>query len=306
MNPIDRALIREYFECLKKRRTTTESFAKQVISDLLAHWKENRAPKEGIWAYIIVGVLLFSLLFSPALTVFLFLTTVFIAQLRIKPNINPPVDDKQIDRWLLEDKQNILEKIPDELNVILVGNSQNTPKLLNVVLNQDAPIELSSGFILENDNNYLKNSFVSKDYYVEKGLDNKTRYSIHVFMVIYLCRNFLTYYKCYWNFISGAANIVETGEYLYDTIVSVKTEELSLLKSVNDDGEKLILKKVLRISTTDGKELEFPAISDIRVSYESLRRNDISPVRDAAHIIREMIRERRIDVQIVKPFDADD
>jgi len=62
----------------------------------------------------------------------------------------------------------------------------------------------------------------------------------------------------------------------------------------------------LRISTTDGKEIEFPALSDIRVSDESSDGNNSLTVKDAAHIIRERIRERRIDLQIVKPFDADD
>ncbi len=146
-----------------------------------------------------------------------------------------------------------------------------------------------------------------RDYFVEKGLDGKTRYSIHVFLNIFLCRNFLTYYKCYWNFLRGEEILVETGEYLYDTIVSINTHESSLSSLANGEGKKLIMKKkVLRISTTDGKEIEFPALSDIRVSDESSDGNNSLTVKDAAHIIRERIRERRIDLQIVKPFDADD
>ncbi|GET38445.1 hypothetical protein [Microseira wollei] len=308
-----RKLIRKYFECLRQRSTTTESFAKQVIADLISHWKEKRAPKEAIWAYFLILALLISLVIHPFLTFLLIIAAVLISKSRVSPNITPPVSDEEIDQWLLEDKRKLFKKAPDELDVKLVSEDENTPELLNVVMNQDNPIELSSGFELENEDKENDNKFIvilrrliGEDYFVEKGLDGKTRHSIHIFMVIFLCRNFLSYYKCHWNFIRGVATLVETGEYLYDTIVSVNTQELSSASLLDGDGKKVIFKKLLQINTTDGKGIEFPAISDIRVSYESSGENDITEVRDAAHIIREMLRERRIDIQITKPFDADD
>jgi hypothetical protein len=302
----DRKLIKQYFECLKKRNTTTESFAKQVISDFLAHWKEKRAPKEGVFVYIVVGGLLFSLAINISFTVALVVATFLIAKTRMSPNITPRVSDEQIDRWLLDDKKALFKKSPTELDVIVVNKDENLPKTLNVVMNLDHPIELSSGFILEDNDTLLRALIGSQDYYVEKGLDGNTRYSIHIFMVIFLCKNFLSYYKCHWNFIRGVATLVDTGEYLYDTIVSVNTQELSSANLGNEEGKKLILKKNLRISTADGKEIEFPAISEIRMSYESTSENEIPEVKDAAHIIRAILRERRIDMQIVKSFDADD
>lgn len=62
----------------------------------------------------------------------------------------------------------------------------------------------------------------------------------------------------------------------------------------------------LNISTTDGKEIEFPAVFDRRVIEESSLESDTSRVKKAARIIRELLRERRIDMQITKPHDADD
>lgn len=301
-----RKLIKKYFEYLSQRSTTTESFAKQVIADLISHWKQKRAPKEAIWAYILFVALLFSLGIHPFVTFSVIIAAVLISMLEVSANITPPVSDDQIDQWLLEDKRQLFKKAPNELDVKLVSQDENTPELLNVVMNQDNPIELSSGLRLGNDENFLRNLIGSEDYFFEKGTDGKTRYSIHIFMVIFLCRNFLSYYKCHWNFIRGVATLVETGEYLYDTIVSVNTQELSSASLLDGEGKKVIFKKLLQINTTDGKGIEFPAISDIRVSYESSAENDIAQVRDAAHIIRDMLRERRIDIQITKPFDADD
>jgi len=243
---VNRKLIREYFECLSKGQTTvTEAFGKQVISDLLAHWKDGGEPKQGIFAYIIIGVLLFSLLISPFITFLLVVVTfvLFLAKIEKSRSIILPVDDRQIDQWLLEDKRKLFDKAPNELDVIVVGESEDTPELLNVVMNQKHPIELSSGFTLTDEEKKSWGILIrDRDYFVEKGLDGKTRYSIHVFLNIFLCRNFLTYYKCYWNFLRGEEILVETGEYLYDTIVSINTHESSLSSLANGEGKKLIMK----------------------------------------------------------------
>jgi hypothetical protein len=292
-------LIRQYFEFLKKRRTATESFGEQVIADFLEHLKNKRAPREGLLVYVVVGGLLVSLLISPTLTFFLAVVVVIIGQQKKPVRINMTIEEQQIDQWLLEGKRKLFQKLPNELGLIL---GVNPPQALNVVLNQDAPIALCSGFVKDTDSSKDTQNDLIEDYFVEKGLDGNTRYSIHVFMAIFLCRNFLAYYKCDWNFINNVETLVETGEYLYDTIVSVKTQEMSLAIPRNGSVEKLTYKKILQISTTDGKEINFPVITDIRFTSD----NDSITVKDAAHIIREMTRERRIDMQIVKPFDADD
>ncbi|MCC3447290.1 MAG: hypothetical protein JGK04_07440 [Microcoleus sp. PH2017_39_LGB_O_B] len=293
-------LIRQYFECLKKRRTATESFGEQVIADFLEHLKNKRAPREGIFVYVVVGGLLVSLLISPTLTFILAVVVLIISQQKTPVKIKMTIDEeRQIDKWLLEGKRKLFQKAPNELGLIL---GVNPPQALNVVLNQDAPIALCTGFIKDSPSSQDTQDYLIEDYFVEKGLDGNTRYSIHVFLVIFLCKNFMAYYKCHWNFINNVETLVETGEYLYDTIVSVKTQEMSLAMPGNDTGNRLTYKKILQISTTDSKDIEFPVITDIRLTSDQ----DSITVKDAAHIIREMLRERRIDMQIVKPFDADD
>ena len=57
------------------------------------------------------------------------------------------------------------------------------------------------------------------------------RYGVYEFLVIFLCANFLAYYKCHFNFIQGRTVNDETCEYLYDSIVSVRVQEKSSTKS---------------------------------------------------------------------------
>lgn len=297
----NRELIQEYFKCLRRRRTTTESFGKQIISDFLTHWKEKKAPKEGLWVYILIIGLLISLLISPLLIVLLVVAAFYLAKSKRKPNIKPPVTDEQIDQWLSQDRRKFFNKAPKKLDIIADVNSDNVPLgPLNVLKTES--IELSSGFELKTDEKFWANR-IGQDYFCEKGIDGIPRYSIHTFMVICLCRNFLAYYRCYWNFLKGESLFVETNEYLYDTIVSVRNSELS---EVIGEGQRLVFMEFLNISTTDGKGIEFPAVFDPRMIEESSLESDTSTVKNAARVIRELLRERRIDMQITKPHDADD
>jgi hypothetical protein len=256
----------------------------------------------------------------------------------------PPVSERKVKRWLTEDLGRLERKAASELDVKIVGKDDITPELLNVIIQQ--PIKLGSGVILKDnnllkDNNPIQNLIDSKDYFVERGLDDKIKYSIHVFVIIFLCKNFLSYYKCYWNFIKGAVPLIETGEYFYDTIVSVGTKEsffevdeksLSVItdtssfdnneesssdseekssyeNSLNEKGKKLLLKtQILQINTMDANGFKFPAISYIRRNYnlDEEAEDDNSEVKSAARNLRRFLRQRRIDLQITKPFDADD
>lgn len=176
----NRELIQEYFECLRRRRTTTESFGKQIISDFLTHWKEKKAPKEGLWVYIFIIGLIASLLISPLLIVLLVVAAFYLATSKRKPNIKPPVTDEQIDQWLSQDRRIFFKKAPSKLDIIVVRNSENVPlEALNVT--KATPIELSSGFDLKNDDKFWANR-IGQDYFYEKGIDGITRYSIHTFM----------------------------------------------------------------------------------------------------------------------------
>jgi hypothetical protein len=257
--------------------------------------KEKKELNKGVWAYVAAFALLFALL-SIYLFIPVVIVIIIVANQKkiVKPNIVPKITDQQIDAWLEEDREALFSKIPNLLDVI----EHNAPDLQNVIINR---IPLSSGY---SPPDHRKDNFVDhQDCFVERGVDGKTRYSIHVFMVIYLCKNFLAYYKCYWNFIKGTKTLVETSEYLYDTIVAVTTQEFSFSTG---EGEKLVLTEDLLIRTVDGNEVNFPSVIDIQLKHESKpEANRKSIVENAVSSIRRLLRERRIDMQIVKPFDVD-
>lgn len=90
-----------------------------------------------------------------------------------------------------------------------------------------------------------------RDFRVDDGLDRKKRYGVYEFNVIFICANFLGYYKCYWNFIRRLP--------------------------VDEDRKKRI--------GTEG----------------SLRESQIE---EAGRIIRDILRQRRIDVMRTKNVDS--
>jgi hypothetical protein len=297
----DRELIRKYFECLKARNTTTESLWKQVISDFLESLKNGKLPKQGKWVYMIVALVTIAF-FVNVYFVFIIILVAFIyAKRKMKPNIKLPVPEEQIDKWLRQDRLNFFETSASKLDVKIIGRWDETPiESQNVVI--DKPITLSSGYYLEPKDLYWTAQF-GEDYFREKGVDNRTRYTIHRFMVIYPCRNFLTIYQCYWNFLKGSSHFVETREYLYDTIVSVRNSELSL---PTNEGQRFVFTEFLSLSTTDGKEIEFPAVFDKHLIDESYSGSNNSRIKRAARSIRQLLRQRRIDIQPVKISEAYD
>ncbi|MBP0020059.1 MAG: hypothetical protein J7647_21210 [Cyanobacteria bacterium SBLK] len=253
-------------------------------------------PLEAWYAYGAIATFLISLLMGPVATVLLIVAGFILAIIPVSPNIRPKVTDEQIDQWQLEDRKTLFDSTIDRLNVIQVGPTQNVPmSAQNVIQDQ---IRLISGYIPK------KKSFASKflkkdDCYAEKGIDGKIRYSIHALMIIYLCNNFLCYFKCYWNAIEGVSILIETSEHLYDLIVSVTTQEDSLATSnINTSGQKVVLREYLIIGTADGKNVDFPYILDVRLSDENEWEWDSkkSAVSSAAKKIRTLLRQRRIDV----------
>lgn len=291
----DRKSIKEYFESLRKHNRTKEAVIKQIIGDLFSHWKEKRMPKEAWYAYGAIATFLISLLIHPGVTFLLIVLGFFLATIKIPPKMSLKVKEAQIDRWQLEDRKNLFETTLKRLDVHQVGALENAPmSVQNVVQDQ---IRLISGYTL-NKNSSLLEFLDIEDCYAEKGIDGKIRYSIHVLMVIYLCKNFLCYFKCYWNSIKGVATFIETSEHLYDLVVSVTTQESSSAALINSDGKKVVLSEYLIIGTADGKNVDFPYILDVRLSEESEWEWDSkkSAVSSAAKKIRTLLRQRRIDV----------
>ena len=128
-----------------------------------------------------------------------------------------------------------------------------------------------------------------------KGIDNKYKYSVYEFVVIYLSSNFLSCYRCYWDFLRGSFVDKEVSEYLYDSVVSVKTRERSSLNLSRDD-ERRIYKDSLVITTMDGRTTVF-TMSEDRKDYLNSKKEQkyVSEIYAAAESIRYWLRQRRVD-----------
>jgi hypothetical protein len=231
-----RASIREYFEYLKRRRTATneqESFGQKALDDFILSIKIKRWPKkEGryIYAFFIGGFVL--VLLQQILLLILWVTAGLgfaFKTVERPPNLpEPKATDEQIMKWLLFDQANLVKKGKAELRLL-----EPTGQELDNVLDSE-PIVLMTGLIKELGESdvinwlYFMNLVGRENYFFEQGLDGQYKYSIYDFLAIYPCKNFIAYYRCKWNFVTGLSLSDETCEYLYDSIVSVKTQEYSI------------------------------------------------------------------------------
>ena len=134
-----------------------------------------------------------------------------------------------------------------------------------------------------------------EDYYEEKGLDGRIRYSVCEFVAIFLCNNILSYYRCYWNSLKRDSVDEETYECLYDSIVSTKTHDKSSLR-LQDPTIKRTYRNLLSITTMDGKVLYLKWDKDRKEKIFSTSSHAyISDMDEAARLIRLWIRQRRVD-----------
>ena len=210
--------------------------------------------------------------------------------------------EKLTQEWLEEDIDGLTEKAMEKLNLRdiklagQVGALKATPmQVLIGVTERTSPSLLiedsAEGSSSSNEASALlinSEEFKSEPTYNGK----KRRYGIYEFLVIFLCPNFLSYYKCYFNFIRGKTVDDEYREYLYDSIVFTKIQERSSVNMKNSNDQKQVYSKRLIISTNDGKTICF-RIDKSRV--ESNLSLNLSQIDDAATAIRKMLRQRRID-----------
>lgn len=127
----------------------------------------------------------------------------------------------------------------------------------------------------------------------------RRKFGVYEFLVIFLCSNFLSYYKCYFNFIRSKPLGDEYCEYLYDSFVSTKIEEDSSLNMQSTDAQKQVYSRRLVIATNDGKTLCF-RITKSRM--EKSLSSKLSDIDGAANEIRRMLRQRRIDYTVTDPL----
>jgi hypothetical protein len=124
--------------------------------------------------------------------------------------------------------------------------------------------------------------FKSQDAY--EG--SKRKYGVYEFLVIFLCEDFLSYYKCYFNFIRRKTVNEEYSEYLYENIVFTKLQEESSVNMKNFDDSKQVYSRSLTISTNDGKVLCF------RIPKARVESNP-SEIDRAALTIRDLLRQHK-------------
>lgn len=117
---------------------------------------------------------------------------------------------------------------------------------------------------------------------------SKRKYGVYEFLVIFLCKDFLSYYKCYFNLIRRQTVNEEYREYLYKNIVFTKLQEKSSVNMKNYDDSKQVYSKSLTISTNDGRTLRF------RIP-KSRGESNPSELDRAARTIRNLLRQCRQD-----------
>lgn len=203
-----------------------------------------------------------------------------------------------IQEWLEEDKEKLFEEAKQELrleysptndygekieeNIIqFIGvNSSTVSK--SFILKGDLPEEIDS-------RKYLK----QEDFNVTTGVDGRKIYNVYEFLAIFLCSNFMSYYRCYWNFTRRASVGKEICEYFYENIVSVKYQEKSSLNSSNIERRRTY-GDLLSITTTDGKTISFWINQDRSQKIGSNRSSGKNiPAKNAAEIVRYMLRHSR-------------
>ena len=118
----------------------------------------------------------------------------------------------------------------------------------------------------------------------------RRRYGLYELTIFFLCANFFTYYKCYYNFVLGKYIDEEYSEYLFDSIVFTKVQEKSSI-SKQIPYQKQVSSKRLTVSTNDGKVIslhinKFRGDKDLSSKFEEID--------DAATEIRLRLRQREI------------
>lgn len=220
----------------------------------------------------------------------------------------------EVKRYLEEDKINLITRGMQELNIKEYEDSENVYQSAKQL--EHSPIvsftgkrsdraKESSVIITDreledvekkNSDKYIE----SKDFYEEKGIDERIRYSVYEFVVIFLCDNFLSYYRCYWNSLKRATVDEETCEYLYDSIVSVKTQDKSSLRQ-QDNSIKRTYRDFLSITTMDGDILYLRLSKDRKERISSVSPKPyVSDIDSAAQLIRYWIRQRRVDYFMIE------
>jgi hypothetical protein len=211
--------------------------------------------------------------------------------------------DGLTEKWLEEDIEKLTSKVKKKVDLIEkehIGESGSLRldpiRAVNGCTSKsDSPKLLVED---ENDKDSRRNKILdqySGDAKREYDYSGKERrYGIYEVQEIFICSNFLSSYKCYYNFIRDQSIDEEYCEYLYDSIVFTKIQEQS---SINMQGtsKNPINSRCLTISTNDGKLI---SLQIRRSGIEKKLSSNPSKIDTAATEIRAMLRQRELPKQL--------
>ncbi len=224
--------------------------------------------------------------------------------------------EEKVKEWITQDKVTLIERAR---RILLIQIGRESGELNTIQTSQ--PIQRLFGVSFrhveriqdrvetDRDNNLSQSKdfngllISNRDFRRDYGLDGKKRYGIYEFTAIFFCANFLAYYRCYWNFIRRLTVDEEICEILYDSIVSVKVKERSST-NLKDQKLKRIYKEFLSITTMDGKIFSFRIDEDRTERTETEGSLRESQIEEAGRTIRDILRQRRIDVMRTKDADS--
>jgi hypothetical protein len=183
---------------------------------------------------------------------------------------------QQIDTWLQEDLENIIEYALTQKLGLTYAELEKTRDPLVIY----GPLYWTTPGIPDKELVYVK----------EKP-SNILRFSCYRVVIVFLTRDWVATYSCNFNFLRNARLGEKTVEYLYRDIVSVSTEEVSTNYTL-PDGKKLQRAKIFRLSVANGERIEVatnsPQLKDMLGGTLNLGDQDKS-----VRVIREMIRSKK-------------
>ena len=179
--------------------------------------------------------------------------------------------DSQMDKWLFEDLQEIIEKNP-------------IPKL-----GLDKSELISESLVVPGPVFWNVPGFNSDEINRRMGNDNCFRYSILTVQIFLFTEHFLGSYKCYYNWHRNTVINESTNEFFYKDVVSVKTDtESTALTLMNNERLEHAQPFQLNLSG-DSIKVIINNDSSLKTSSEMTSRVD-----KVVQSIRTMIRQKKL------------
>ena len=244
-------------------------------------------------AFLLIACVPFQRIDLYLAPVLLFFILHFLSQSRL------PVSETQIDNWLDQDRRNLYEETRELLKIKTTDSehfsiwSPVDPKFVEIKYEQSELANLKEPPVFISD----------KDYFAERGIDGKIRFGVYSFGLIFTTETSLAYFKCYWNFVRGAAVGIQYGDYIYASIASVGYKEES--ESSGKKGFKQrVLRSFLRFTTDDSRETTFVKYGPFDIKYSNniidVESDESTQLKHIQLELRRWVRQRRTDYQRVK------